>query len=65
MLTCNFVHPQFYRIAAINRRATSHKTLRARDRHTSSTLIGGKGGAGGPSSPLHSMREGPTEYVCM
>jgi hypothetical protein len=42
-------------------RATSHKRLRACDHFTSSTLIGGKGGAG-PSS-LHTMLEGPTEYV--
>jgi hypothetical protein len=35
--------------------------LSARDHYTSSTLIGGKGGAG-PSS-LHIMLEGPTEYV--
>ena len=42
-------------------RATSHTRLRARDRYTSSTLIGGKGGAG-PSS-LHTTLEGPTEYV--
>ena len=35
--------------------------LRARDHYTSSTLIGGKGGAG-PSS-LHTTLEGPTEYV--
>jgi hypothetical protein len=39
-------------------RATSHTRLRARDHYTSSTLIGGEGGAG-PSSLL----EGPTEYV--
>ena len=32
----------------------------ARDYHTSSTLIGGKDGAG-PSS-LHTTLEGPTEY---
>ena len=38
-------------------RATSHTRLRARD--TSSTLIGGKGGAG-PSS-LHTALEGPTK----
>ena len=42
-------------------RATSHTRLRARDQYTSSTLIGGKGGAG-PSS-LHTMLKGPTEYV--
>ena len=35
--------------------------LRARDRYISSTLIGGKGGAG-PSS-LHTTLEGPTESV--
>ena len=35
---------------------------RARDHYTSSTLIGGEGGAG-PSS-LHTMLEGPTEYIC-
>ena len=43
-------------------RATSHTRLRARDHCTSSTLIGGKGGAG-PSSLLHTTLEGPTEYV--
>ena len=42
-------------------RTTSHTRLRARDHYTSSTLIGGKGGAG-PSS-FHTMLEGPTEYV--
>ena len=42
-------------------RATSHTRLRARDQYSSSTLIGGKGGAG-PSS-LHTTLEGPTEYV--
>jgi hypothetical protein len=35
--------------------------LRARDQYTSSTLIGGKGGAG-PSS-LHTTLEGPTKHV--
>ena len=39
-------------------RATAHMRLRARDLYTSSTLIGGKEGAG-PSS-LHTMLEGPT-----
>ena len=38
--------------------ATSHMRLRASDCYTSSTLIGGKGGAG-PSS-----LEGPMEGVC-
>jgi hypothetical protein len=42
-------------------RATSNTSLRAHDHYTSSTLIGGKGGAG-PSS-LHTTLEGPTEYV--
>ena len=41
--------------------ATSHMRLRAHDHVTSSTLIGGKDGAG-PSS-LHTTLEGPTEYV--
>jgi hypothetical protein len=41
-------------------RATSHTRLRARDHSTSSTLIGGKGG---PSSPLRTTLEGPTEFV--
>ena len=36
--------------------------LRAHDHYTSSTLIGGKGGAG-PSS-LHTTLEGLTEYMC-
>ena len=43
-------------------RATSHTRLSARDHYTSSTLIGGKGGAG--SGLLHTMLEGPTEWVC-
>ena len=42
-------------------RATSHTILRAHDQYTSSTLIGGKGGAG--PSLLHTTLEGPTEYV--
>ena len=42
-------------------KATSHTRLRARDQYPSSTPIGGKGGDG-PSS-LHTMLEGPTEYV--
>jgi hypothetical protein len=46
---------------ATNLRATSHTRLRSRDHYTSSTLIGGKGGAG-PSS-LHTTLEGPMEYV--
>ena len=39
-------------------RATSHTRLRA---HDHDTLIGGKAGAG--PSLLHTMLEGPTEYV--
>jgi hypothetical protein len=39
----------------------THKRLRALDHYLSSTLIGGKGGAG-PSS-LHTTLEGPMEYV--
>ena len=39
----------------------THKTERAHDHYTSSTLIGGKGRVG-PSS-LHNTLEGPTKYV--
>jgi hypothetical protein len=39
----------------------THTRLRAHDHYTSSTLIGGRGGAG-PSS-LPTTLEGPTEYV--
>ena len=42
-------------------RATSHMRLRAYDHYTSSTLVGGKGGAS-PSS-LHTTLEEPMEYV--
>ena len=42
-------------------RVASHTRLSARDHYTSSTLNGGKGGAG-PSS-LHTTLVGPTEYV--
>ena len=42
-------------------RTTSHTSMRASDYNISSTLIGGKGGAG-PSS-LHTMLEGLHEYV--
>jgi len=41
-------------------RATSHRRLRARE-CSSSTLVGGKGGAG-PSS-LHTTLKGPTKFV--
>jgi hypothetical protein len=51
------VHEGVYRTL----RATSHTRLRARDHYTSSTLIGGKGGAS--PSLLHITLEGPTEYV--
>ena len=44
-----------------NLMATAHMKLRARDHYTSSTLIGGKGRASQMS--LHTMLEGPTEYV--
>jgi hypothetical protein len=58
MSTCNQLGLETlgYRLGA-----TSHTRLRARDYYTSSTLIGGKAGAG-PSS-LHTTLEGPTEYV--
>ena len=55
VLSVNMMHSQ------LKLRATSHMRLRALDHYTSSTLIGGKGGAG-PSS-LHTTLEGPTEYV--
>ena len=42
-------------------RATSDTRLRAHDHYASSTLVGGKGGAG-PSS-FHNMLDGPTNYV--
>ena len=42
-------------------RATSHTRLRACDHCTSSTLVGGKGGAG-PSS-LHTTLEEPMGHV--
>jgi hypothetical protein len=60
-----FCHSQlsfcFFQLVLSLLRATSHKRLRAPDHFTSSTLIGGKGGAG-PSS-LHTTLEGPTDYV--
>ena len=46
-------------IYCVGRRATSHTRLRARDHCTSSTFIGGKGGAG--PILLHTMLEGPME----
>ena len=42
-------------------RVTSHTRLRAHDHYTSSTLIGGKGGAG--PSPFHTKLEGPAGNV--
>jgi hypothetical protein len=48
---------------SVHIRATStDRRLRARDHYTSSTLIGGKDGAG--LSSLHTTLEGPTEYIC-
>ena len=48
-------------VIVLSLRATSLTRLRDRDHYTSSTLIGGKGGAG-PSS-LHTTLERRTEYV--
>ena len=42
--------------------AIAHMRLRVCDHYTSSTLIGGKGGADGPSL-LHTALEAPTQYV--
>ena len=47
----------------VSLRATSHMELRAHDHYTSSTFIGGKGGAA-PCS-LHVTLKGPPEYVNM
>ena len=47
-------------LSGVGLRATLHTRLRARDYYNSSTLIGGKGGAG--PSLLHTMLKGPTEY---
>ena len=55
------IHLPFCGMGGDALRATSHMRLRARDQVTSSTLIGGKGGAH-PSS-LRTTLEGPTEYV--
>ena len=44
-----------------NLRATSHTRMRACDHYASSTLIGGKGGAG--PHLLHITLEGPMEHV--
>ena len=51
-----------FRQMCVRLRAPSHTRLRARDHYTSSTLIGGKGGAG--TSSLHTRLEGPTYIVC-
>ena len=51
-----------YLVALLILRPTSHMRLRARDEYTSSTLIGGKRGAG-PSSLLHTTLEGSTECL--
>ena len=54
-----------YQMGGDSIRATSHTRLGARDHYISSTLIGGKGsGATGPSSLLHTMFEGPTDWGC-
>ena len=57
------LHRSFYRSVkgARELRATSHTRLRTRDHYTSNTLIGGNVGAS--PSLLHTMLEGPTEYV--
>ena len=52
----------FYVIGSACNSTTSHTRVRARDHYTSSTLIGGKGGAG-PSSLLHTTARG-TNRVC-
>ena len=57
----NKCHPKSHHIPNDIEGHFTHMRLRARDHYTSSTLIGGKGGAG-PSS-LHTTLEGPTEYV--
>ena len=53
----------FTQVDLYNLGATSNTRLRARDHYTSSTLVGGQGGAA-PSSLLHAMRKGPMEGVC-
>ena len=50
-----------YQVVESILRATSHTRLRACDHYTSSTLMGGKGGAG--PSLLHTPLEGPTKYA--
>ena len=67
LVSVTTLHGQFQsvfgrQVELVRLRATSHTRLRARDHYTSSTLIGGKGGAG-PSSLLHTALDGPTEYV--
>ena len=52
----------FWSLTPSTIRATSHTRLRACDHDISSTLFGGKGGAG-PSS-LHTSLRGPTECKC-
>ena len=61
-----FIHNGQVHINAMNPKppfsATSHTRVSACDHCTLSTLVSGKGGVG-PSS-LHTMLEGPMEYVC-
>ena len=52
---------EIVRLQSTYLRAPSHTRLRARDHHTSNTLIGGKGGAG--PSLLHTALEGPMEDI--
>ena len=49
--------------AFLELRATSHMRLRARDHFTSSTLLGGKGGAGASSLHTTHLRDQRSEYV--
>ena len=59
-ISCEFLCRYIFTIL----RATSHMTLRARDHCTSSTLTGGKGGAG-PSSLQSSHYTWGTNGVCL
>ena len=63
LLNCNVFKICWSRMLAphLTLTATSYTRLRAHGHCNSSTLIGGKGGAG--PSLLHTMLEGPTKYV--